>query len=56
MKYKVKYTIYDCHEWFHTNHEEIIEADSEKEAKEKITSRSSMCSGEYMVNEIKEIN
>lgn len=55
MKYKVNYTIYDCHEWSHSNHEEIIEAASVEEAKEKIESRSSMCTGDYHVKEIAEV-
>ena len=54
-KFKVDYTVYDCHEWRHQDYVEIIEAESEQEAKEEIESRSDMCSGDYHVKEIVEV-
>lgn len=55
LKYKVKFTVYDNDERRHEDREEIVEASSEDEAKEKITSRSSMWFGEYFVNSVEEV-
>ena len=55
LKYKVKFTVYDNDERRHEDREEIVEACSEDEAKEKITSRSSMRFGEYFVNSVEEV-
>lgn len=52
--YYVKYTIYDCSEWFHTDKENYILADNEQAAKDYITSKSSMCNGDYYVDYIRE--
>lgn len=54
-KFKVDYTIFDCHECSHVDREEIVEAASIEEAKEKISSRSSMSTGDYHVNKIEEV-
>lgn len=54
MKVLVSYTIYDNCEWRHTDKTEVVEANSEEEAKQIIKNRSNFAS-EYIVNYAKEI-
>lgn len=54
-KFKIDYVGYDTLEWGHINETEIVEAETEEEAKEKITSRSFMGGYDYFINKIEEV-
>lgn len=55
-KFKIDYVGYDTMEWGSIERTEIVEAENEQEAKEKITSRSCMGGYDYYVNRIEEVN
>ena len=54
-KFKVDYVGYDTMEWGSINRTEIVEAENETEAKDKIKSRSCMGGYDYYVQRIEEV-
>lgn len=54
-KFKIDYVGYDTMEWGKIEETEIVEAETEEEAKKEITSRSYMGGYKYHVKRIEEV-